>query len=51
MNDLKSVQYAVKDLNMILGMKELVEVEEDAVLHDFGVELKNVSFAYEDLWR
>ncbi|HIZ55796.1 ABC transporter ATP-binding protein [Flavonifractor sp. An306] len=48
-NDLKSVQYAVKDLNMILGMKELVEVEEDAVLHDFGVELKNVSFAYEDL--
>lgn len=48
-NDLKSVQYAVKDLNMILGMKELVEVEKDTVLHDFGVELKNVSFAYEDL--
>lgn len=45
-NDFKSVQYAIKDVNEILDVQELTEAAAPVKLKDSRIELKDISFAY-----
>lgn len=47
-NDFKSIQYAIKDVNSILDMEELKEAERPVKLKSYDIELKNVTFAYNE---
>lgn len=46
-NDYKSIEYAVKEINELMAMPELPGKEQNVVLNDYTVKLENVSFAYE----
>lgn len=45
-NDYKSIQYAIRDVNDVLGIPELVDTKGSAVFTDFGIRLDKVRFAY-----
>lgn len=47
-NDFKSIQYAINDVNEILGMPELSEAEESVRLSGYDIQLQDISFAYND---
>lgn len=47
-NDYKSIQYAIKDVNTILDMPELTEVNEPVRLEGYDIRLQQISFAYND---
>lgn len=47
-NDYKSIQYAVKDVNEVLDSEELPESERKAELDGYDVKIDNVSFAYNE---
>lgn len=47
-NDYKSIQYAIKDVNKILDMPELAEVNEPVRLEGYDIRLQQISFAYND---
>lgn len=47
-NDYKSIQYAIKDVNTILDMPELTEVNEPVKLEGYDIKLQEISFAYND---
>lgn len=47
-NDYKSIQYAIKDVNTILDMPELTEVNESVKLEGYDIRLQKISFAYND---
>jgi ATP-binding cassette subfamily B protein IrtA len=46
-NDAKSIEYAVKDADEFLNLKELENASEQVNLDRYDIELKNVSFSYE----
>lgn len=46
-NDAKSIEYAVKDADQFLNLKELENTPETVKLHRYDIELKNVSFSYD----
>lgn len=46
-NDLKAIQFAIKDADEFLNLPELENTKESVVLHKFDVELQNVSFSYD----
>lgn len=45
-NDWKSIEYAIKDVNELLDLPELPDTARQTTLTNYGVELKSVSFAY-----
>ncbi len=45
-NDWKSIEYAIKDVNQLLELPELPDAQTAVSLDTFDVELKDVSFAY-----
>ena len=45
-NDLKSIEYAVKDADQFLNLQELESADEPVELQRYDIELKNVSFSY-----
>lgn len=45
-NDFKSIQYAIRDVNQVLALDELDDAGEPAVLEDCTVSLNQVRFAY-----
>ena len=45
-NDFKSIQYAIKDVNAVLDMPELEESEVPVKLKNYQIELQNVNFSY-----
>ena len=45
-NELKSMEFAVKDANLYLNMEELPQASQPAILHGNNIRLKNVSFSY-----
>lgn len=47
-NDFKSIQYAIRDVNEVLDITELTDTENRVVLTDYGVSLNKVRFAYND---
>lgn len=47
-NDYKSIQYAIRDVNEVLEIAELTDVQEPVSLTDFGISLKQVRFAYRE---
>lgn len=47
-NDYKSIQYSIKDVNTILDMPELEEVNEPVRLEGYDIRLQQISFAYND---
>lgn len=47
-NDYKSIQYAVNDVNAVLDMPELPDEKTPAQLAGYGVSLSRVSFAYSE---
>ena len=47
-NDFKSIQYAIKDVNAVLDMPELEESEVPVKLKNYQIELQNVNFSYND---
>ncbi len=47
-NDFKSIQYAIRDVNTILELPELPERKENVFVPDYDISLKNVSFAYNE---
>ena len=46
-NDLKSIQFAVNDVNKYLNLPELENQNAPVRLHNYDINLKNVSFSYE----
>ena len=46
-NDLKAIQFAVKDVSEYLNLPELENSDTPVHLRNFDIELKNVSFSYE----
>jgi len=47
-NDFKSIQYAIRDVNAVLDMPELTEAETPVNLNGYDIKLDNVSFAYNE---
>lgn len=45
-NDLKSIEYAVKDADQFLNLKELENATEPVQLGQYDIEFRNVSFSY-----
>ena len=45
-NDLKSIEYAVKAADVYLNLKELVDAKKQVELHQFDIELNHVFFSY-----
>ncbi len=45
-NDWKSIEYAIKDVNHLLELPELPDAKADVSLDTFDIALKDVSFAY-----
>ena len=45
-NDYKSIQYAIRDVNEVLDIAELPEAKAEVPLKDFGISLKQVRFSY-----
>lgn len=45
-NDYKSIQYAIRDVNEVLDMPELPETKEEILLKGVGISLKKVHFSY-----
>lgn len=45
-NDWKSIEYAIKDVNQLLELPELPDAKADVSLDTFDIALKGVSFAY-----
>lgn len=50
-NDAKSIEYSIKDVNKLLEIKELKDSKERIILTDYNVEFKNCSFAYSGLTK
>lgn len=46
-NEIKAIEYAVKDAYEFLNLKELENSLEPVTLHQYDIELKNVSFSYD----
>lgn len=46
-NEIKAIEYAVKDAYKFLNLKELENSLEPVTLHQYDIELKNVSFSYD----
>lgn len=46
LNDVKSIEYAIRDANVYLNLPELEQSEEKVSLKGFNVELQDVSFSY-----
>ncbi|AOT72021.1 ABC transporter ATP-binding protein [Geosporobacter ferrireducens] len=46
-NDVKAIEYAVKDADDFLNLKELENQSEQITLHRFDIEFDNVSFSYD----
>jgi ATP-binding cassette subfamily B protein IrtA len=47
-NDFKSIQYAIDDVNEILDMPELPEAERPVTLNGYDIRIQDISFAYSD---
>jgi len=47
-NEAKSVEYAINDVNKLLNIKELPNAEKKVDLQYFDIELKDVAFSYTD---
>ncbi|WP_368260557.1 ABC transporter ATP-binding protein [Eubacterium callanderi] len=47
-NDFKSIQYAINDVNQLMELPELPEEKENVCLEHYTVVLEDVSFAYND---
>lgn len=47
-NDYKSIQYAIRDVNEVLEIGELTDAQEPVRLTDFGITLDQVRFAYQE---
>lgn len=47
-NDFKSIQYAIKDVNAVLDVPELEESETPVNLKNYQIELNDVNFSYND---
>lgn len=45
-NDYKSIQYAVRDVNEVMELSELPDADRKVTLKDFGISMKNVRFSY-----
>lgn len=46
-NDYKSIQYAIQDVNEVLDLPELPEAKREAPLKNFGISLNQVHFSYD----
>ena len=46
-NEVKAIEYAVKDADEFLNLKELENQLEPVNIHNYGIELKDVSFSYD----
>ncbi|WP_291579234.1 ABC transporter ATP-binding protein [Clostridium sp. UBA6640] len=46
-NEIKAIEYAIKDAYEFLNLKELENSLEPVNLHQYDIELKNVSFSYD----
>ncbi len=46
-NDIKAIEYAVKDTDGLLNLKELQNASERVKLQGYDIELENVSFSYD----
>lgn len=47
-NNLKSIEYAVKDAHEFLNLRELISVDLPKKINNYSIELKNVSFSYDE---
>lgn len=47
-NDLKSIQYAIADVDSILESRELEYKNENVVFENYDISLENISFAYNE---
>lgn len=47
-NETKTIEYAVNDVNKLLHIKELQDAKKEVKLHSFNIELKDVVFSYTD---
>lgn len=47
-NDIKAIQFAVKDVYEFINLKELTDSKKDVELMEYSVNLSNVSFAYDE---
>ena len=47
-NDYKSIQYAIADVNKILDMPELSENTERVGINDYGIKIDNICFSYDN---
>jgi ATP-binding cassette, subfamily B, bacterial IrtA/YbtP len=47
-NDLKSIEYAIKDADELLNLEELENVNKSASIKGYNIELNNVSFSYDN---
>lgn len=45
-NDLKSIEYALRDADQFLNLKELPSVRQQVKLKNYNIKLENVSFSY-----
>lgn len=45
-NDYKSIQYAIRDVNTILGLPELEDAKQNVKPADYGISFRKVRFAY-----
>lgn len=46
-NELKAIEYSIRDVKVILDLPELEDAKEEVELQEYSVELQNVSFAYD----
>ncbi len=46
-NDLKSIEYAVKDADQLLNLEELENTSKSTPINGYDIELNNVSFSYD----
>ncbi len=47
-NDFKSIQYAVLDVNTIMSMQELSDADKSVDFKSYDIQLKNVTFSYNE---
>lgn len=47
-NDFKSIQYAIRDVNEVMDIPELADAKEEVLLGNYEISLNQVSFAYNE---
>lgn len=47
-NDFKSIQYAIRDVNEVMEIPELPDVKEEVLLRNYEITLNQVRFAYQE---